>query len=123
MWYVSKNNQQIGPLDERDIAVGLAQGDYGAQTMVWRAGWTQWCPITQCELAKYLPRAAIPGIDLTPTSPPLARKSGSSNAVVGFFLFVSSLSILGLALDRSKKNTDNCVRASRFAGQRRASWC
>ena len=62
MWFVISNNQQLGPLDERDIAVGLAQGVYNAHTMVWREGWPQWAPLAHSELAKYLPKtvAALP---------------------------------------------------------------
>jgi len=60
MWYVNTNNQQSGPFDERDIAVGLAQGHYNAGTMVWCDGLPSWIQIGQSELAKYLPRRPPP---------------------------------------------------------------
>jgi hypothetical protein len=57
MWFVTNsNNQQIGPIDERDIAAGLAQGHFNAQTLVWREGMGAWLPLGNSELAKYLPR-------------------------------------------------------------------
>ena len=68
MWFISSNNQQTGPFDERDIAVGLAQGVYNAHTMVWREGLPQWAQLAHSELAKYLPKVSMPPM---PTPIPL----------------------------------------------------
>lgn len=58
MWFVNSNNQQLGPFDERDIAVGLARGVYNAHTMVWREGWPSWLALAKTELAKHLSTAS-----------------------------------------------------------------
>ena len=72
MWFINSSNQQTGPFDERDIAVGLAQGVYNAHTMVWRAGWPQWAPLAHSELAKYLPKVPMPPMPMpTPASAPM----------------------------------------------------
>jgi len=55
MWYFHVNNQNVGPIDERDIAIGLAQGVYHSGTMIWRQGMPAWAAIVNTELQKYLP--------------------------------------------------------------------
>ena len=102
MWYISRNSQQIGPIDERDIAVGLAQGIYGAETMVWREGWSQWSPISHSELAKYLPRVAIPAINVSRTGAPQAQTSGCAKVALGFIIFAFALGMVGRMLNPSK---------------------
>lgn len=71
MWFISSNNQQTGPFDERDIAVGLAQGLYNAHTMVWREGWPQWAQLAHSELAKYLPKVPMPKVPMPPMPMPI----------------------------------------------------
>lgn len=44
----------MGPLTEKEISDGILSGLHSAQTLVWREGWTQWQPISNSELARYL---------------------------------------------------------------------
>jgi hypothetical protein len=59
MWFLRIHNQQLGPIEERDVAIGLANGAYQAGTLVWRQGFTGWMPISQTELNSYVPRSQV----------------------------------------------------------------
>jgi hypothetical protein len=91
VWFVNSNNQQLGPLDERDIAVGIAQGVYNAYTMVWREGWHQWAPLAHSELAKYLPKTPVP---MPMTAPPAGTVSTRDRILGGIGLVWGSIALV-----------------------------
>ena len=96
MWFTITNNQQVGPIEERNIAVELAQGYYNVQTMVWREGLSAWIPIGQSELSKYLPRASPPPyIAQQPQTPSVSMRSrvtGGIGLAWGALVLISGLS-------------------------------
>ena len=95
VWFVISNNQQqLGPLDERDIAVGLAQGVYNAHTMVWRDGWTQWAPLANSELAKYLPKAPPMPMPVAMPVPPTGTVSTRDRVFGGIGLVWGSIALV-----------------------------
>ena len=50
VWYIFKDNNQMGPLDESR----LAEMELTPSTMVWREGMTQWLPASQVPELAYL---------------------------------------------------------------------
>ena len=64
MWYYTLNNQQVGPVDEKEIKKLVAAGTITHATMVWTTGMASWLPIGQTALASLLasvpPPAAVP---------------------------------------------------------------
>ena len=68
MWYVNKNNQQIGPIDEGEIVRGLLGKIYTSDTPVWRQGMINWLPMIQTDLVKYfIHTQAPPAIIIQPS--------------------------------------------------------
>lgn len=58
-WYIAKNNQQLGPFDFNQ----LSQQGLTTDTLVWRAGLSEWQPAIQVkELATILPPPVAPPI-------------------------------------------------------------
>lgn len=120
MWYVSKNGQPNGFIEERDIAAGLAQGLYGGQTMAWRAGWSQWVPITSSELAKYIPRQGLPSVNTMPTEPQQARTppfaglgNGSAKVILGFVVFIVAAVMLSRFTRQDSTESTTPTQATR----------
>jgi hypothetical protein len=60
MWYYTLNNQQVGPVEEKEIKKLVADGTINASTMVWTNGMANWAPIGQTPLASLLGDAAPP---------------------------------------------------------------
>jgi hypothetical protein len=54
MWYYSVNNQQVGPVDEKEIKKLIAAGTITHTTMVWKTGMETWQPIGKSSLASLM---------------------------------------------------------------------
>jgi len=59
MWYYTLNNQQVGPVDEKEIKKLVASGVINQATMMWTNGMAGWAPITQTPLASLLAGVAV----------------------------------------------------------------
>ena len=51
MWYYTLNNQQVGPVDEKEIKKLVDSGVINQATMLWTNGMAGWAPISQTPLA------------------------------------------------------------------------
>ncbi len=65
MWYYTLNNQQVGPVDEKEIKKLVASGVINQATMLWTNGMPGWAPISQTPLASLMGAGA-------PVPPPMA---------------------------------------------------
>ena len=54
MWYYTLNNQQVGPVDEKEIKKLVASGAITHATMMWTNGMAGWAPIGQTPLASLM---------------------------------------------------------------------
>lgn len=66
MWYYTLNNQQVGPVDEKEIKTLIAAGTITHGTLVWTNGMEKWQPIGQSPLASLM--SAVPP-PVAPTAP------------------------------------------------------
>lgn len=46
-WYYSKNNIQLGPIEEHELRSKIASGEVTPADMVWREGMADWLPSAQ----------------------------------------------------------------------------
>lgn len=58
-WYIHQNNQQAGPFDLAALKQWIQNHGTNPQTLIFRAGWTQWRPHSEClsELSQPTPLA------------------------------------------------------------------
>ena len=49
-YFVTKNDQQIGPLSEEELAAGVLRGRFSTNDLVWKEGMANWI-----ELSKMFP--------------------------------------------------------------------
>ena len=54
MWYYTLNNQQVGPVDEKEIKKLVDSGVINQATMLWTNGMAGWAPISQTPLASLM---------------------------------------------------------------------
>ncbi len=66
MWYYTLNNQQVGPVDEKEIKKLIDAGSITHATMVWTTGMASWQPIGQSGLASLMGNAAPPPVGMVP---------------------------------------------------------
>lgn len=66
MWYYTLNNQQVGPVDEKEIKKLVAAGTITHATMVWTTGMANWQPIGQTALASLMGSVPPPPVGAFP---------------------------------------------------------
>jgi hypothetical protein len=66
MWYYTLNNQQVGPVDEKEIKKLIAAGSITHATMVWTTGMANWAPIGQSGLAPLMAAGGPPPVGTFP---------------------------------------------------------
>lgn len=72
MWYYTLNNQQVGPVDEKEIKKLVDSGVITHATMLWTNGMASWAPISQTALASIMgavPPPMVPGAYAAPYVP------------------------------------------------------
>jgi uncharacterized membrane protein YhaH (DUF805 family) len=81
MWFYALHNQQQGPVEEEQLKLLLQSRTIDSSSLVWREGMTQWTPLGQTELAKFLPTAVnMPtGAPIVPVAPPTPGYSPAYN--------------------------------------------
>ncbi|KAF0110031.1 MAG: virion core protein (lumpy skin disease virus)-like protein [Chloroflexi bacterium] len=66
MWYYTLNNQQVGPVDEKEIKKLIAAGTITHATMVWMTGMATWQPVGQTALASLMGSVPPPPVGAYP---------------------------------------------------------
>lgn len=66
MWYYSVNNQQVGPVEEKEIKKLVAAGTITHATMVWTTGMDTWQPIGKTALASLMGSVPPPAVGAVP---------------------------------------------------------
>lgn len=75
-WYYSKNNSQVGPVDQHELLSRIASGEVSPTDLCWRDGMPDWIPISQVSELRAFP--AVPstpvagGVSDTPYAAPSA---------------------------------------------------
>jgi uncharacterized RDD family membrane protein YckC len=72
-WYYERNREQVGPVEEGEFQILVAQGVITPQTLVWHAGMTDWQPLSQVEMQ------AAAAADYAPQSPHAAPLYGDTS--------------------------------------------
>lgn len=57
-WYYAEGNEQFGPVPAAEIRRLLDEGQIQADTLIWRAGMTDWTPLAQIEAQAFDPTDA-----------------------------------------------------------------
>jgi hypothetical protein len=78
MWYYTLNNQQVGPVDEKEIKKLVDSGVINQATMLWTNGMPGWAPISQTPLASLMggivpPPMAAYAVPYVPDDPEVAK--------------------------------------------------
>ena len=66
MWYYTINNQQVGPVDEKEIKKLIAAGTITHATQVWTTGMASWQLIGQSTLASLMGSVPPPPVGAVP---------------------------------------------------------
>jgi hypothetical protein len=66
MWYYTVNNQQVGPVDEKEIKKLVDAGTITHATMVWSTGMANWQPIGQSGLVSLMGAVPPPPVGAYP---------------------------------------------------------
>lgn len=74
-WYYSKNNTQLGPVEQAELAAKLTSGEVAASDLIWREGMLDWVPAGQ--VAEFRNLAAPAGY---PSAPAMGQMSASPYA-------------------------------------------
>jgi len=74
MWYYAKNDEQMGPVEDRAMEHLVREGIVTAQTLVWKPGMKNWAPAGSVGLAA----ASAPPPPATPTPPPIPAAGPSA---------------------------------------------
>jgi hypothetical protein len=89
LWFYSDGQTQKGPFERHAIELLIAQGQLGAETLIWRNGLPAWAPARQvAEFASRFGAATPPPVPPTPSvstpppHPPSATPSSVSPAAV-----------------------------------------
>lgn len=53
-WYAAVDEQQVGPMSITEIASRWEQGEFDAETLVWKTGFGDWIPIFEVSELKFL---------------------------------------------------------------------
>lgn len=76
LWYYALNDQPQGPLPESQLAAMVANGTLAPTTLVWTLNMSEWRPVRETRLARYLPagtKMSEPGVQ-----PPLDEQPGET---------------------------------------------
>lgn len=76
-WYYSKNNSQLGPVEEEELRAKLASGEISTTDLVWRDGMPDWLAAARVpEFSSLTALPAVPplgGVTQSPYSPPQSQ--------------------------------------------------
>jgi len=95
MWYYTLNNQQVGPVDEKEIKKLVAAGTITHATMVWSNGMATWQPIGQTALASLMGSVPPPPVGAVP--PMLAVENPKVTQIKTLFTWFW-ISLIGILL-------------------------
>jgi hypothetical protein len=96
MWYYTFNNQQVGPVDEKEIKKLIAAGTITHTTMVWTTGMATWQPIGQSSLASLM--GSVPPPPAVGAYPPvLAYENPKVTQIKNLFTWFW-ISLIGIIL-------------------------
>lgn len=59
-WFYSKNGQQLGPINEQELAAKYGNGELSSSDLVWKEGMSDWKPLGEVN---------IPGVGSMPSLP------------------------------------------------------
>jgi hypothetical protein len=86
-WYYSKNNTQLGPVEQGELISKIASGEVAPTDLVWREGMLDWVPSGQiAELRSLVTAAGYPPAPaggqgaVSPYAPPTASQQVSAYA-------------------------------------------
>lgn len=79
-YYVAADGQRHGPLPASHLRTLAGQGVVGAQTLVWRDGLAQWCPMGELAGELGLPAPGVPPGPALPPADPYAAPQVSPGA-------------------------------------------
>ena len=104
MWYYTLNNQQVGPVDEKEIKKLVDSGVINQATMLWTNGMAGWAPISQTALATMVAGAAIapppmvPGAYVAPYVPDEPEVASMKKLFQWFWISLIGILLSGLGL-------------------------
>jgi len=130
-YYITRNNQQLGPFTEAEVRAQLAAGTISPQDHVWWQGQQGWIPLAQSALAA----PATPGLAVPPTPAipsaatfnptPTGKTSGMAIAslvcgcltlLCGLLAAIPAIILGHLALGEIKKNPGYSGRGLALTG-------
>jgi len=88
-WYVAVNGKQEGPFSAQQILAGKQAGIYNDGTFVWRQGFADWQPLSQCS------ELTSTGNAWAPPSPPGRAKADE----IDFEIFGNEMQFVEIELD------------------------
>ena len=59
-YYINKDDQQIGPISEEELATGVLKGKFSTEDLVWKEGMKDWMPISSAFPTSDKTGSAIP---------------------------------------------------------------
>lgn len=95
MWYYSVNNQQVGPVEEKEIKKLVTAGTITHATMVWTTGMDTWQPIGKTALASLMGSVPPPAAGAVP--PMLAMENPKIVQIRNLFTWFW-ISLIGIIL-------------------------
>ena len=98
-YYATADGQQLGPLPAAELAALARRGAIGPQTLVWREGLAQWCPLSAVAVELGLaapPPPPLPGQARTAMPAPPPRRTGCIVAVVLGVALLVLVAVLGI---------------------------
>ena len=82
-WFVFKNDKQLGPIPEPDLASLVRQGKLPPETLVWSEGMTDWSPISNVETFKPSLELVNPPVQFQSAQPSVQSPSAVASATSG----------------------------------------
>lgn len=102
MWYYTLNNQQVGPVDEKEIKKLVASGVITPATMLWTAGMPGWAPISQTPLASLMgsvpPPVMPPATYAAPYVPDDPEVAKMKKLFMWFWISLIGILVFGIGL-------------------------
>lgn len=81
-WFYSKGKKQEGPVTQEQLEEGIRSGAIKAEALVWEESFgSEWKPVSDIpELARWLPKVAVPALPVTTEQEPVAAEEASTIA-------------------------------------------
>lgn len=112
-YVVTKNDQQIGPISEEELADGVQKGKFSTNNLVWKDGMADWQPINIAFPTLNKTTAAVP--PPPPKRTPELKKKKSLNKNLTVMLCLIGLAVIGynanLALEKYNEYREEKIKA------------